>query len=1078
MKRPRSKPQHSTRAEQAAHPSAVDKGGCAGVDRRRFLGAAAVAGGAAMAAGLVPRWAVAGPFEPADTADHFVPADKKLRPEWVAALFAKGESTWYGGDDLDGIAMPIGGICAGQLYLTGDGRLVHWDVFNRHNFSGYGATNYQAMPKPDASVAQGFAVQVTAVGKTVRRTLDRQGFPGVRFCGEYPIGTVCYADEEFPVAVQMEAFSPFIPLNEEDSALPVTVLEFTVENRSDGAVDVLLAGWLENKACPHSSQAFFGRRRYGVVAAAGRVMLHGTVRSTPPPQTPREPIVLADFEGDTYGDWTVEGEALGTGPAAGTLPRQQEVSGFQGKKLVNTYLGGSDQLEGRLVSPAFVIERRFISFLVGGGDQAGKTCVNLLVDGRVVRTATGKNNERLEWCNWNVAELAGKEARIEIVDAASGPWGHINVDQIELRDTPRPAPSGPLEEQPDFGSMGLAVLEPPSEVLACANLPEGQPAEATFRPGVLQPANQTESAERSFEEPLCGALGKRLRLEPGRKATVTFLVAWHFPNLHERGERRGRYYANRFADAAAVVGYVAENFPRLAGQTRLWHRTWYDSTLPHWLLDRLFSTVSTLATNTCQWWQNGRFWAYEGVCCCHGTCSHVWNYAHAMARLFPRLERSVREMQDLHPEAGFVEESGMVRFRGEGWNMWAGDGQAGTILKAYREHQMSADDAFLRRNWPRVRKALEFLIHEDADNNGILEGSQHNTYDINFVGPNTMVGSLYLAALRAGEQMAKRLGDNQFAEQCRSLYAAGRRYTETELFNGEYFIQKVDLTQHPKHQYAEGCLADQLFGEGWARQLQLGPIYSAQMVRSALKAIWVYCWAPDVGPQNEAHPPQRWFARPGQAGLFTCTWPKGKHLGPESVLYRDEVWTGIEYQVAGHMAWEGMLTEALAICRGVHERYHPSSHNPWNEVECGDHYARALASYGVLIGLAGLAYDGPNQTLGFAPRITPEKFRCAFTGAEGWGTLEQTRTGGKQTNTIGVKWGKLTLRSLVFEVPSDTAPTQVQVTVANRHVEALVSSFEGIPETPSGKARVVLLLGEPVTISEGQTLTIEMTLAG
>ena len=155
-----------------------------------------------------------------------------------------------------------------------------------------------------------------------------------------------------------------------------------------------------------------------------------------------------------------------------------------------------------------------------------------------------------------------------------------------------------------------------------------------------------------------------------------------------------------------------------------------------------------------------------------------------------------------------------------------------------------------------------------------------------------------------------------------------------------------------------------MFGQGWAHQVGLGYLYPRETVVSALQSIWKYCWAPDVGPQNRAHDPERWFAYPGEAGLFTCTWPKSPHLGPKSTRYRDEIWTGIEYQVAGHMAWEGMITEALAICRGVNERYHPSKHNPWNEIECGDHYARALASWGVLIGLSGSSTTARRGTSG------------------------------------------------------------------------------------------------------------------
>jgi hypothetical protein len=332
---------------------------------------------------------------------------------------------------------------------------------------------------------------------------------------------------------------------------------------------------------------------------------------------------------------------------------------------------------------------------------------------------------------------------------------------------------------------------------------------------------------------------------------------------------------------------------------------------------------------------------------------------------------------------------------------------------------------------------LEFLINEDKDGNGLLEGSQHNTYDINFVGPNTMVGSLYLAALLAGEQMANELGDQEFAAACRELFEAGQRLTLERLFNGEYFVQEVDLEQHPKHQYGDGCLADQLFGQGWAHQVGLGYVYPKDKIDATLQSIWRYNWTPDVGPQNAAHAPERWFAHPGEAGLFTCTWPKSPHL-PAGVRYKNEVWTGIEYQVAGNMAWDGMVTEALAICRGVHERYHPSKHNPWNEIECGDHYARGMASHGVFLGLCGFEYHGPQGRIGFAPRITPEQFQGAFTAAEGWGTISQRRESGRQTNRIAVHWGQLKVRTLTFDLPPDTACQSVSVSHAAGELEAAV----------------------------------------
>ncbi len=1042
-------------------PSKISGSCCSGtaLPRREFVALSAVLGVGTLGLGGI----MAGPFEPVDTADHFVPPDKKLNPEWVNSLFQRGERTFYRGTDLKNIAMPIGGICTGQLYLTGDGRLDYWDIFNAYKFSGYGATNYQARPQPAAQVRQGFAVRVRSSRGTVIRTLDQAGFGDVTFCGEYPIAEVHYQDPNVPVRVKLAAFSPFIPLNEEDSGIPVTILEYTVTNPTEEDLDVTLAGWLENAVMCHRGIFFDLLRVNSPKCGENWSMIDGACR--PGPESPvRPPIVLADFEGDSYGNWVAEGEAVGTAPARGTLPRQQPVTGFLGGGLVNTYQGGDDTV-GRLLSPAFTINRRFINFLIGGGAHPGETCVNLLVDGQIVRTATGKNTERLEWHTWDVREFEGKEAQIEILDRRKGPWGHVNVDQIELRDRPRSEPTGPAETQRDFGTMGLAILE--REVLAATQVGV-DPVATVFSEGVLRSWEQVQPAEESLDCPLVGALAKQFSLRSQQSASVRFLVAWSFPNLHERGERRGNYYANRFPSASAVVEYVAANFERLSRETRLWHETWYDSTLPHWLLDRLFSTVSTLATTTCQWWANGRFWAYEGVGCCHGTCSHVWNYAHAMGRLFPRLERSVRELQDFNPPAGFVEETGMIRFRGEGWNMWAGDGQAGTILKAYREHLVSTDSQFLRRSWPFIKKALEFLINEDKDENGILEGSQHNTYDINFEGPNTMVGSLYLAALRAGEELAKEMGDDAFAQRCRTLFERGKEYTAKELFNGEYFIQKVDLTKHPKHQYADGCLSDQLFGQGWAHQVGLGYIYPPEMVRSALKAIWVYNWTPDVGPQNQAHPPQRWFARPGQGGLFVCTWPKSKHLGPESVLYRDEVWTGCEYQVAGHMVWEGMLTEALVICRAVHDRYHPSSHNPWNEVECGDHYARALASHGVFLALCGFEYHGPRQHIGFTPRFNPENFRAAFTAAEGWGSYTQSCKPDSQVCSLIMKWGRLPIRTLAFELPEGKAAAKVTLKMGEKLIESQFAQTD---------RRLEIRLAEPAVIGVGDNLEVAISFA-
>jgi len=984
---------------------------------------------------------------------HPVPADKGFSPEKIKELFDRGRQEFYRDEELETIGMPVGGIGAGQLYIRGDGTFAVWQIFNRHVFSGYGADNYRTY-RPDSPVDSGFAVFVKNDDKTSTKTLNRD-FGNVVCTAEYPLASIRYSDDEFPVSVRMTCSSPFIPLNAKDSALPATMLTIALENTSNETVTAGIAGWLENAVLIDSAKSVHALRKARIINGNGQTLIVHTAEKAPLPEEAAEPrtkIVLADFEGLDYGQWEVTGEAFGKGPARGTLAGQQQVSGFEGKGLVNTFLGG-DGPHGTLTSPSFEISRKFINFLIGGGDHAGQTCINLIIEGELVRTTTGHNNEKLEWYFWNVEEFEGKTAKIEIVDKHSGGWGHINIDQIELSDEPHKGPVGPIEKLPDFGSMVLALLDDAAS-----------PQEARTVLETISKRNVKLHAERDISYPVterrsAAIASPTIELKPFRRHTFNFVLAWFFPN-HEHGHE----YANRFDSAAEVAHYVANDWSRLTGDTAKWYKTFYvDSTLPRWLLFRLHSTVSNLATGTCQWWQNGRFWAWEGVGCCAGTCTHVWNYAHVPARLFGELERSAREMQDFGQ--GFDPESGLVGFRSN--RAYAADGQCGTILKAYREHQMSADNSFLNRNWPRIKMALEFSITRDGNDDGLIEVSQHNTYDINFEGPNTFVGSLYLAALRAGEEMAKDMGDQQFAKRCRKIFESGSRLSAERLWDGEYFIQLVDLKKHPKHQYAKGCLSDQLFGQGWAHQLGLGYIYPKEKVVNALRSVWKYNWTPDVGPYNAVHKPERWFARPGEPGLFTCTWPKSEYM-EEGVRYKSEVWTGIEYQVAGHMVWEGMLDEAFAICNGIQERYHPLKHNPFNEVECGDHYARAMASWGVYTALCGYEYHGPKGHIGFAPRITPENFRAAFTAAEGWGTFAQKRDEKTQNEKITVRWGKLSVESLAFAVPDDFDVDTVTVTLDKTDLKSSYTLKDGRIEIKLEKEQVVKVgaVREPPVLME------------
>ena len=668
----------------------------------------------------------------------------------------------------------------------------------------------------------------------------------------------------------------------------------------------------------------------------------------------------------------------------------------------------------------------------------------------------------MAWTTWNVAEFEGQQAVIQIVDHHSGGWGHIDIDQIEFDDQPKRARASAAEE-PDWGTMGLALLDAQPTDRGVSALPSGNIPAGLFATSAAGEEPQTRPAGRRLR----GALSRRLTLAPGASAEVSFAVCWHFGNLYLDDQRRGRQYAQRFADARAVATELARGGAELRRQTRLWRDTWYDSTLPYWLLDRTLANVSILASSTTQRWQNGRIWGWEGVGCCVGTCTHVWHYAQAAARLFPEVERIMREQQDFGPG---LAADGQIGMRGE-WNGRAAiDGHCGTILRAYREHQMSADDSFLRRLWPRVKRALDWAIGEDGNGDGYLEKGEHNTLDTDWYGPHAWFNTLYLAALRAGAAMAREMGEPDAAARYDKLVASGVKLLEERLYNGEYFIQLKDQTKPEALGSGQGCEIDQVFGQHWTRMVGLGGFIDPAKVRSALASLYRYNFATDVGPYRKVHTTGRWYAMPGEAGLLMCTFPRGgedEALGKPPVwasMYFNECMNGFEYQAAGHMIWEGLVTEGLAVARAIHDRYGAAKRNPYNEVECGDHYARSMASYGVYLAVCGYEYHGPKGHLGFAPKVGLDDFRAAFTAAEGWGTYRQTRADGRLNATITTKWGQVRLRTLSFEVLGQ--PKGAVVSLGGQAVPAAVGQ-EG--------TRLTVTLGRDVVVPAGGELTIALS---
>jgi len=583
------------------------------------------------------------------------------------------------------------------------------------------------------------------------------------------------------------------------------------------------------------------------------------------------------------------------------------------------------------------------------------------------------------------------------------------------------------EGHPRFGNMALVTPERSVTVL------QYWPRETWFTP--MHYFWDTFSAKGVFEnhdlgpspdgQTDAGALGVRMRLQPGQTKTIAFYFAWYFPVFEKywhpspppSGEAAipqssgkplwRNYYAARFSSAfdAALKLYRREKV--LYGAS-------LRSTLPPHVLDAVASNMAILKTATCIRLPDGTFYGFEGSMpgagSCEGSCTHVWNYQQALPFLFPSLERSMREADYRYN----LREDGRMGFRiqlplgSPPWEFQAcADGQMGGVIKTYRDWKISGDDAWMRSLWPRVQRALEYAWTAwDPDKDGVMTEFQHNTYDIEFLGPNPMMACLYLGALSAAAEMAAHVGESEKAQEYRAIRDKGRAWVEANLFNGKYYVQHYDPGQAPKYQFGTGCLSDQVFGQWMTSLAGLDYVLDPVRVRKALRSVFRHNWRADLSEHANA---QRVYALDGEAGLLLCSWPSG---GRPSVPfpYSDEVWTGIEYQVASHLIMEGMAAEAMHIVKGARDRHDGHKRNPWNEFECGNHYARAMSSYGLLTALSGFRFDLGEGRLGFDPKIRTNAFSSFWAVDGAWGVFRQNQ----KTAVLEVLYGALKLRELIL----------------------------------------------------------------
>lgn len=559
---------------------------------------------------------------------------------------------------------------------------------------------------------------------------------------------------------------------------------------------------------------------------------------------------------------------------------------------------------------------------------------------------------------------------------------------------------------------------------------------------------QNDLRSRHYDTPgkgdICtiGACGE---LKKGEKRAFRFVISWNIPNCYnywspwknESGEDIlwKNYYATRFESSKASCFYALDHWDLLFQKTRAFCQSLYRSSLDKVVIDAVASALSVLKSPVVLRLEDGTFYGWEGLHeregCCEGTCTHVWSYAYALCFLFPDLERTMRET-----ELGYdTDENGWMQFRTmlplgrpRGDFLPCLDGQMATLIKIYRDWKLTGNSRWVKDHWQTIKKVLEFAWSEhnpcqwDWDQDGVLEGRQHHTLDREMFGPSAWLQGMYLAALKAGAELADLVGDKTAQKQYADLFEKGRQYTDRYLFNGAYYVQKVDLKDQSyciryncpecwneesgqlKYQIGEGCAIDQLLGQWHANLCGLGDIFDPVQRKTALQHIFANNFKPSL---RELANVWRVFALNDEAGTIICDYPADRVKPDIPIAYAQECMTGFEYAFAGLLVSEGFVREGLTVIRAIRDRYDGRKRNPFNEIECGSHYARSLASFALLPIFSGFTYDCPNQQIGFAP-VLPGDFRCFWAVGSGWGDFQRK----EKTCRIQLKGGSIHLASV------------------------------------------------------------------
>ena len=577
----------------------------------------------------------------------------------------------------------------------------------------------------------------------------------------------------------------------------------------------------------------------------------------------------------------------------------------------------------------------------------------------------------------------------------------------------------------ELGYCDLTVMTDADDVAVQANWYRGkwQDGVTTYWKDLSQHARMPQRSYPTPAQSDHAAVVAYATVKAGERKRFRFVLAWNAPlqynywspQLDENGNHITwkNYYATQFKDSKETAQYALSKFDELFEKTQRFTEALHNSSLPDFVIDAVSANLSVLKSPTVLRLEDGSLWGWEGVHdrsgLCEGSCQHVWNYAYALPFLFPELERSLREIT---MEYG-MDHRGSTTFRvplplGKKPSKYFAcvDGQMGEVIKCYREWKISGDTAWLRKHKDAIFAMLEFAWskenpHEwDLNHDGVMDGRQHNTLDIELFSANSWLQGFYLLALDCGAKMADALGETARAEEYRQLYASGKAWTNEHLFNGEYFCQIPNLTdkariehfakrgdnpelieeawQAPhlvdyywndeagqiKYQIGEGCIIDQMLADWHGAIIGADDVFEKEKKHTALRSLYKYNFKSSM--RNVVNP-FRNFAINDEAGTIICSYPEHKVTPAIPILYEGETMTGFEYALAGLMLSQGFIAEGESIVKAVRDRYDGLKRNPWSEIECGHHYARTMASYSLLLIYSGFSFDMPDQHIGFKP---------------------------------------------------------------------------------------------------------------